>query len=327
MQGCKMKRIRLGRYIVPVWLLEVLLFSGIGATVLASYVWYTVNIPIEAKEPLELLHYPSQFSFYPGEKVDFNVTLKNSASVSYAVILNFRLNNSTYQDNYVTFSDDIYVVAPGQHDLTAWLKLKADAPPMNDSLTISFSRADSAIVGWKFGEGNWKVDVNGGCYSVQDGILTLNSTSDQSNYICIYKPISVSDNFTIYYEVKADKLGGFCLKLAKSQPFFSSTSCIAFETMHPQGQGKGFEIARWVNSWSWNTFAQPKENVWYQIEIEVHKTPFEVVYTVFNGSEILGSARANDMTNIGFDDLHYVVFECFAGECQYEVRNFSLDYQ
>ena len=136
------------------------------------------------------------------------------------------------------------------------------------------------------------------------------------NYIEVYQNLDSSNGFMISYEINADALGGFALKLAKNQPFFGSINCINFEMGASGGEGKGFQISRWVNSWTWDTFAQPQEGVWYRVEINVQKNPFEVTYTIYQGIEFYGSGTANDMTNLTFNDLQFVVLECWAGECQ-----------
>jgi len=131
------------------------MISGIG-TVLGSYIWQTLIIPLEVGEPLEILYYPSELSLYPGETEEFNVTVHNSASVNYSIVLSFSLSNRTYQNNYVVFSHRVYTVIAGEQDLTAWLMVKSQAPSISASLTIDFSREPypSGLVGyWKFDEG------------------------------------------------------------------------------------------------------------------------------------------------------------------------------
>jgi hypothetical protein len=49
--------------------------SGIGAGLLAYYVWNTLVIPLEVKEPLEIISYPSALSLFPGKTEQFNITV------------------------------------------------------------------------------------------------------------------------------------------------------------------------------------------------------------------------------------------------------------
>lgn len=135
-----MKSIKFGEHLVPLWLIVTLLVSGIGVAVLTDYVWKTITMPFEVKEPLEVLSYPSELSLYPGETEKFNVTVMNYASRNYTVLLGFSLDNTTYQESYVTFSDETYTVVPDEQSLAAWFKVEEYAPPVNASLTIDFMR-------------------------------------------------------------------------------------------------------------------------------------------------------------------------------------------
>jgi len=131
--------IKVGEKVVPLWLIVVLLVSGIAVPLLA-YVWPSVTIPFEVKEPLEILSYPSGFSLFPGETIEFDITLQNHASINYSVMFDYRLDNSYYQANYVRFSDEAYNVTPGTQTLNAWLFVEPNAPPTQASLTIDLLR-------------------------------------------------------------------------------------------------------------------------------------------------------------------------------------------
>jgi len=149
-----LRKFKIGKYVIPLWIVVILLISGIAAS--AYYAWQTLTIQLEVKEPLEILSYPQQLSLYPGETREFNVTIRNHASVNYSVILDFSLDNITYQSSYVTFSNEIYTVIPGQQNLTAWLAVESYAPATNVMLTIDCRRGiyPSGIVGyWRFDEG------------------------------------------------------------------------------------------------------------------------------------------------------------------------------
>jgi hypothetical protein len=172
-----LKIVKIGKYVIPLWLMAVVLVSGIGSGVLGYYVWRTLTIPLEVKEPIEILHYPSQLSLYPGETEEFNITVQNHASVNYSVTLDFSLDNTTYQNNYVTFSNEIYTVIPGQQNLTAWVMVESHAPQVNASLTIDFKRGPypSGLVGyWKFDEGSGTTACDS---SVNNNTGTLNGPS------------------------------------------------------------------------------------------------------------------------------------------------------
>ena len=58
---------------------------------------HPVDVPVEVKEPLEILDYPTGLSLYPGETVNFNFTVENSASVNYFQEFDFLVNDTSYK--------------------------------------------------------------------------------------------------------------------------------------------------------------------------------------------------------------------------------------
>jgi len=175
-KGFDVVNIQIGEHVIPLWLITTLLISGIGG-ISAYYVWKTLTIPFEVKEPLEIMSYPSELSLFPGETKEFNITIHNCASINYSVTLDFQLDNTTYQDNYATFSDEIYTVIPGQQNLTAWVMVELYAPHTNASLTIDFKRGVylSGLVGyWKLDEGSGTTAYDS---SVNNNTGTLNGPS------------------------------------------------------------------------------------------------------------------------------------------------------
>jgi len=125
-----------------VWLIVALLISGISVVVLAEHLASFVTIPVEVKEPLEILsHSPSELSLFPGEVRNITITVFNHAPLNYSVILDFQLNKPVYQMNCVEFSNETYVVGPGQQDLTGWLMVDARAPPAKVSLNVAIVRS------------------------------------------------------------------------------------------------------------------------------------------------------------------------------------------
>jgi len=131
---------------LPLWLVPVLLLSGIGVGALAHYVWQSVTIPFEVKEPLQIISYTSELSLFPGETMDIKAIVQNHASINYSVNLDFRLDDIRYQQQFVIFSDEIYVVVPGEQTLNAWVSAKPCAPPISTKLTIEFKRIGPSIV-------------------------------------------------------------------------------------------------------------------------------------------------------------------------------------
>jgi len=97
------------------------------------------SIPIEVKDPIEITDYPSGFSLFPGETQEFNVTLQNIGPMNYSCNLEFSLNDTSYQNRYIEFSNEIYTVAPGKQKLSAWLTVSPNAAPASLLLTIKHS--------------------------------------------------------------------------------------------------------------------------------------------------------------------------------------------
>lgn len=126
----------------------------IGVAALAYDFITSFTVTLNVKEPLSILDHPSQFSLFPGETANFNVNVMNYASVNYSVSLDFRLNDSGYQANYVSFSDQVYNVTPGQHNLEAWMSVATNAPA--ETVTVSVSLARTHV-----GAGEGKPLVNG----------------------------------------------------------------------------------------------------------------------------------------------------------------------
>jgi len=210
--GNYLKKIKIGKHLIPLWLIAVLLISGIGSGVLGYYLWKTLTIPLEVKEPLEILFYPSGLSLFPGETKEFNVTVENNASMNYSVILDFQLSNATYQANYATFSNEIYTVIPGQQNLTAWLMVASNAPPTTSSLTIEFRRTEQVSFFDDFRSltlnSKWSIiDPYGGSdfnLTSMLGYLTISTTSPPSRDLWqgvnFYSPRviqPINGNFTV----------------------------------------------------------------------------------------------------------------------------------
>ena len=114
-----------------------LLISIVTLGSFAAYAFQSVSIPLDVKEPIEIIDYPSGFSIYPGETVNFEITVQNLASVTYFVEFDFRLNDTEYQAKYVTFSNHNYSIIPGTQKLSAWLTIAPAAPSANLIITIN----------------------------------------------------------------------------------------------------------------------------------------------------------------------------------------------
>jgi hypothetical protein len=135
------KHFKLGRLSVPSWLVAVLIILMIGSVGLGAYLYSnTFTASLEINEPIEIISYPSQWSLYPGQSAQFSVTVNNAAPLNYSVVLDFSTNDTAYQQQYITFSDETYTVVPGQQNLEAWFNVTADAPPANLNVTVTVQR-------------------------------------------------------------------------------------------------------------------------------------------------------------------------------------------
>lgn len=124
---------------VKFFILLAILLASTG--IVGSYAAFNAQtVPLEIKEPLEVLAYDSSLSLYPGETLPFTLQVNNYASVSYNATIVFALNDTVYQQNYVSISNQIYEVAPGVNTLDAWLTVSDRAPAAKVDLSISITR-------------------------------------------------------------------------------------------------------------------------------------------------------------------------------------------
>ena len=122
------------------WII-LLLATVLCTLILGSYALQSTITSLEVKEPLEILNYPSMLSVYPGQKINFEVTIRNIAPITYNVSLDFILNDTSYQTKYVTFSTTRYTVPPEETtSLTAWLTIQSSAPAAQLTLTVTANR-------------------------------------------------------------------------------------------------------------------------------------------------------------------------------------------
>lgn len=211
---------RVKHFVIPSWLIALLLISGVGMVVLAQYLSLSVNIPVEVKEPLEILNYsPSEISLFPGENESISVTVMNHAPVNYSVLLGFQLNDTIYQ-RFVEFSRETYLVVPGQQDLIGWLMVDPRAPAAYLSLTVNVVRSYQipmgALLFEDFEDGNlnaWSGDKtyfscssehpHEGTYSLKGWVASGNYAFSQ-----IYRDFTPTQNITIVYWDRWHNLNG-----------------------------------------------------------------------------------------------------------------------
>ena len=124
---------------IPVWALLTLLVCLVVGGVVA-YIFGNVNVSVNVEEPLSVVASPNLLELYPNMTQTFNVTVNDAATVNYLVALTFSLNDTVYQQSYVTFSNTTYTVLPGLNNLTASINVASDAPPAQLELTLTLSR-------------------------------------------------------------------------------------------------------------------------------------------------------------------------------------------
>ena len=125
------------------WLI-VLSASVLCTLILTSYALQSTTISLDIKEPLEILDYPSSLSVYPGQSINFTISIRNAAPVTYNVSLDFALNDTAYQTSYVTFSVSVNSVPPGETNLAAWLSVSSSAPAAHFTLSVAANRIEES---------------------------------------------------------------------------------------------------------------------------------------------------------------------------------------
>jgi len=132
--------VTVGRYQVSVALLAVLALAVPVVLAAATYLWAIRTLPFSVEEPLSITNFPASFNTHPGQNETLNITIMNSANVVYVVTLAFRLNDTTYQQSYVMFSNYTYTIVSGTNQIQGWVKVERKAPPASLQLTIEFNR-------------------------------------------------------------------------------------------------------------------------------------------------------------------------------------------
>lgn len=92
------------------------------------------------EEPLSVVDFPASLHFHPSENVTLDITIANSATTNYAVILVITLSDTDYQQSYVQVSNYTYTIIPGNNIISTWIAVSKDAPPSQQQLTIDFLR-------------------------------------------------------------------------------------------------------------------------------------------------------------------------------------------
>jgi hypothetical protein len=135
-----MPSIQVGVYQISVLLILLIIIAAGTVATAAWYLFATNSVPLVVEEPLTITNYPNSIHVHPGENETLDVTILNSASVDYSVTLAFALNDSVYQETYVTFSNSSYTILPGENAISAWLFVNRSAHPALLNVSIGFYR-------------------------------------------------------------------------------------------------------------------------------------------------------------------------------------------
>ena len=128
-------------YQISVMLLLLLAVAVLGPIAIAlTYMWATRSTTFVVEEPLSITSFPSGVSTHPGENITLDIAIENNADINYSVILNFIVNDTEYQQTYMSFSNLTYTIGPGANNIAAWCEIAKKAPPVQLGLTIEVHR-------------------------------------------------------------------------------------------------------------------------------------------------------------------------------------------
>ena len=130
----------IGRYQFSIVLLLVAVAASPIVFATTYYLWTRKTVPMSVDEPLSITNFPSSIHFHPGENETLAITILNSATVNYSVVLTFTLNDTAYQQSYLQFSNYTYTIAPGTNEVIAWILVASNAPGGWHELTVDFYR-------------------------------------------------------------------------------------------------------------------------------------------------------------------------------------------
>lgn len=138
--GIQLRYTTIGKYQISIFL--IIIVSIVSPIVIAAsyYLWTSRTIPFSVDEPLSITDHPASIHVHPGENSTLDITIINAATVNYSVSLTFTLNDTTFQESYVTFSNYTYNITPSTNHITAWIAVDKKAHPALLELTVDFYR-------------------------------------------------------------------------------------------------------------------------------------------------------------------------------------------
>jgi len=136
----KLRSVTIGRYQVSVILLLIVAVVLGPVAIAATYLWASRTMSFSVDEPLSITDCPTTIHVHPGENKTLDITIVNSATANYSVTLFFALNDTAYDESYVTFSNYTYNISPRTNYIEAWIFVDKKAPPALLELQIAFHR-------------------------------------------------------------------------------------------------------------------------------------------------------------------------------------------
>lgn len=136
----KLRSVTIGRYQVSVILLLIVAVVLGPVAIAATYLWASRTMSFSVDEPLSITDCPTTIHVHPGENKTLDITIVNSATANYSVTLFFALNDTAYDESYVTFSNYTYNISPSTNYIEAWIFVDKKAPPALLELQIAFHR-------------------------------------------------------------------------------------------------------------------------------------------------------------------------------------------
>lgn len=106
----------------------------------AYYLWASRTMTVSIEEPLSIMDFPNSLDVHPGENQTIDIAIMNYATANYSVTLIFTLNDTLFQESFVTFSNYTYNITPSTNQVKAWIAVDKKAHAATLSLTVNFFR-------------------------------------------------------------------------------------------------------------------------------------------------------------------------------------------